>query len=182
MKRAIILNIAAVILFLPACDNTEFSSIYPANPPVGLELILLASPGNLDPAYSAYSGDYLLLFRSENTKNTRFGGFLAFVDPAESNVLEMETEAEASYMFGIIEGEETSPYNKGIDTVIAILFTDNGETGTITVDNTEYTVAAVRGKASLTSGWWLAVRTYLYDAANSEILETSSPGYAVQIQ
>jgi len=188
MGRKIII---LLILLSASCNNAEFSNILPANPPVDLEIILLDS-ANLDPAYSSFAGDYLLLFRSENTKNARFGGFFIFIASTEDDVLLLQTRDDASYILGIKGEEENSTmYNKGIDTQIAVLFSDT-DTGEIIVNEivnditytVTYTVTSRRSKtAAFIPDNWLAMRTYLYNSTAGEVIEDeiSSPGNPVQI-
>ena len=182
-KIAIIIYISSLL----SCTNVEFSSIYPANPPVDIEIISLTS-GNLDPAYSSYEGDYLLLFRSENTKNARFGGFFIFIDPVRDRVIEMTTESEASYILGIAQTGDTASYNIGIDSQIAVLFSGTDATEIIVKNENDtyitYTITTRRDKtAGLIPGNWLAIRTYLYNSTTEEVIEdeVSSPGNAVVI-
>lgn len=178
MKKIVII----FVFFMLSCSDTEFSSIYPANPPVNIEIVLLTSV-NLDPSYSSYAGDYLLLFRSENTKNSRFGGFFIFIDPARDDVIQMTAESDTSYILGIADNEDSTIYNTGIDTQIAVLFSAT-DTSEIIVDGVTYTITARRDKtAELTSGNWLAIRTYLYNSTTEEVMadKVSLPGNPVEI-
>ncbi|MBN2401285.1 MAG: hypothetical protein JXN64_02695 [Spirochaetes bacterium] len=135
----------------------------------------------------AYIGDYLLLFRSENRKNTRFGGFLIFADAFEADVRQMQSEGEASYVLGTANGESSSLYNPadGIDKQIAILFTNiAASAGESIIYNSESCTLTtiLQPNADIVPGNWLTMRAYLWDSADSVILEVSGPGNTVHIQ
>lgn len=151
-----------------SCTDAEFSSIYPANPPVDIKM------------NSLNNGDYLLLFRSENTSNARFGGFYIYIAAEKEDVIE---ETEVSYILGIAEeGDSSTVYNTGIDSQIAVLFSDTAAEE-VTFNNNTYAITATRSKSELISGYWLTLRTYLYNSTTEEVIEDelSSPGNPVEI-
>ncbi len=176
MKKIIFILIFSFFL---ACDTRESKSYYPANPPVDLKITLLTS--------GAYSGDYLLLFRSENRKNTRFGGFLIFIDSSEELVLEMTDPESAGYKLGAAADPFENPliYNpaSGIDVQMAILFTNSPapSDNTIIVNATVYTLTKILNKNFITPASWLTMRSYLWDGENAVILQVSNTGNVVQI-
>jgi hypothetical protein len=164
-------------LFFLSCDTDEFKSYYPAFPPY-IELIHLAG--------GTYDGDYMLLFRSSNNKNSRFGGFLIFLNSNETNLLQMDTQGVASYTLGIANGESSSLYNPadGNDTQLAILFTNNSapSNNILVYNSIIYTLAKILSPVSnLSSGNWMVMRAYLWDSTNDVILEVSEPGNPVTI-
>jgi hypothetical protein len=178
-----IIYLIFIIVLFSSCDNIEFKSFYPANSPLGIELIRLTA-GNHG---GAYIDDYLLLFRSENRNNSRFGGFLVFVNASESDLLQM-TASQASYELGIASGEASSLYNPatGIDTQLAILFMSGSHTApidnTIICNSNTYTITKVLQRDGIiNTGSWFTMRAYLWDSINKVILEVSGPGSVVQI-
>jgi hypothetical protein len=178
MKTKIFILIFSIF---SACYSPESKSYYPANPPMDLKIILLSS--------GPYTGDYLLLFRSENRNNSRFGGFLVFTDSSEELVLEKTEPADAVFTYGeaAIPAEDSLKYNptSGIDTQLAILFTYTGSPAvpgdTITAGSENYSLTAVRIKNALSAGSCLVMRSYLWDDINNKILQVGEPGNVVQI-
>ncbi len=177
----IIYILLTIILFF-SCDNIEFKSLYSANPPyIDLQLLTAGNHGG------AYVGDYLLLLRSENRYNSRFGGFLIFINSSETAVSQMKSQGEASYVLGNAGGESSAVYNpsNGIDVQLAILFTirpapaDN----IILYYSTNYTLTKIlpHDPALLIPGNYLMMRSYLWDSVNNAILEIGKPGNVVQI-
>jgi hypothetical protein len=173
-----ITNIIFIIILFFSCDNIEFKSYYPANPPTIDDLIHLSG--------GTYGGDYLLLFRSSNILNSRFGGFLIYTGATEADVLQKVTQTDASYILGIANGESSSLYNPagGIDTQLAILFSNQAApANNILVYNIiSYTlIKTLPPVPELVSGNWMIMRAYLWDSTNKVILEVSNPGNVVQI-
>jgi len=182
-----IINLFIICIFFFTGCEVEFKSLYPAYPPGDIKLIRL-TPANHG---GAYNGDYLLLFRSENRKNTRFGGFLIFINTTEASVLQMNTEVTAAYKLGraAVPTEDPSIYNPttdpgGIDVQIPVLFTDNPANAgdIITVNSVNYTLKKVLPKTSIISGSWLTMRAYLWESSTSSIIQISEPGNPVQIE
>jgi hypothetical protein len=139
----------------------------------------------------SYNGDYLLLFRSGNLYNSRFGGFLIFADATEAGVLQRDTKADASYTLGKAaippDPIDITLYNPatGIDTQLAILFT-NGAANSgdiINVNANNYTLTKIlpHDAGILIPGHYLTMRSYLWDSVKNIILEVSDPGNPVQI-
>jgi hypothetical protein len=176
--------IFSIFIFF-ACYNPEFKSYYPAYPPMDIKLILING--------GSYNGDYLLLFRSGNLYNSRFGGFLIFADATETGVLQMDTQADALYTLGKaatspVDTTDISLYNPatGIDAQLAILFT-NGSANSgniINVNANNYTLTKVlpHDAAILIPGHYLTMRSYLWDSVKNIILEVSDPGNSALIQ
>jgi hypothetical protein len=174
------------IFFFFSCDNLDFKSFYPANPPV-IELKLLTASNH----GGSFIGDFLLLFRSSNNKNSRFGGFLIFINPLEADILQMDTHAEASYTLGkaavpadSIDIAQYNPAN-GIDVQLAILFTNSPANpgDVITVDSKSYPLTKILAPvADLVTGNYFMMRAYLWDSTNNVILEVGNPGNIVRIE
>jgi hypothetical protein len=176
-------NLIFSIFIFFACYNPEFKSYYPAYSPMDIKLIPING--------GSYDGDYLLIFRSGNLYNSRFGGFLIFADATEAGVLQRDTQIEASYTLGKA-ATPTDPidityYNPvgGLDIQLAILFT-NGSANTsdiINVNANNYTLTKVlpHDAGILIPGHYLTMRSYLWDSVKSIILEVSDPGNPVQI-
>jgi hypothetical protein len=173
-----------ILLIIFSCDNVEFKSLYPANPPaIELHLLTALNHGGL------YAGDYLLLLRSENRNNSRFGGFLIFINSSETAVLQMETQGAASYILGSANGESSSIYNPatGIDTQLAILFMSSAHTApldnTIIYNSKIFTLTKVLQRDGIIiTGSYFTMRSYLWDNTNNKILDVSDPGNVVQIE
>ena len=159
-KPITILIIMILALGMGKCSDAKFYHYQPVNPPSGLEL------SKLD------NGDYLLIFFSENRSNSRFGGFFIFISESLDIVLDITSENEAAY---ILEG---SSFNIGIDTPVAILFSDN-ESNESVID--DYTIISSLPKDHITANSWLTLRAFLYDDS-SEVLAISSAGNPVQIE
>lgn len=178
MKR-----LTLICLFVFYCCNTPETNYYqPPNPPAGVEIFFIAEGNN--------TGDYLLVFRSENTTNTRFGGFFIFISDSIESVTQMQYYYEADYILGKdSQDSDTTNYNLGIDRPISILFSDNEtpDTSITITHNGEQTAYTVTRRCSpsdtddMIPGNFLTVRTYLYDSVNNEVLEVSSPGNCVEI-
>jgi hypothetical protein len=154
-----LLVLAAIALAI-SCNDLKYYYYQPANPPSGLELSKLAN------------GDYLLIFYSENRNNQRFGGFMIFINASKDALLDMESIAEASYLL------EGNSYNLGIDTPVAILFSDAGIYDSVI---NGYTITGKVTKGNLVTNSWMTLRAYLHDD-NNEILDTSFPGNPVLIE
>ena len=75
MKRALLIFI---MIFIFTCSDREFKHYHPANPPCAVEMKKIIA--------GEYSGDYLLVLRSENRGNNRFDGYLIFVYPDRPNL------------------------------------------------------------------------------------------------
>ena len=87
----------------------------------------------------------------------------------------MESIAEASYLL------EGNSYNLGIDTPVAILFSDAGSYDSVI---NGYTVTDKLPKGEIQANppnSWMTLRAYLHDD-NNEILDTSFPGNPVLIE
>jgi hypothetical protein len=151
-----------LIIFIVLTCCTEMKDYYyqPVNPPGGVEIFALAS------------GDYLLVFYSENRNNGRFGGFLIFINTDKETLLEMQTTDEAVYL---LEGNN---FNLGIDTPVAILFSNESEYDPVI---NGYTVTEKVSKDHLVSNAWLTIRAYLTDE-DGELLDVSLPGNPVFIE
>ncbi|MFH0977360.1 MAG: hypothetical protein V1874_16395 [Spirochaetota bacterium] len=164
-----------------SCDTPEEIIYYPANPPMDINLVKLTA-GNHG---GAYIDDYLLLFRSANNANTKFGGFFIFIDADQAIVLQMTNRTDADYVLGLANGESTLPYNPadGINARIAILFTSKTAPATIDYNSNIYTLAKVLLPTNLISGNWFTMRSYLclWDGTQYQIIEVSEPGNPVQI-
>ena len=172
IKKAILIVIA---VFSFACDDVEFSHYQPANPPVGLKMI-------------KYDGDYILLFRSENINNNRFGGFLIFIDTDPNRLMttidfeNIDINEQTAYIETADYKLAGNTYNKGINTDIVILFSDDEEDESeIEIENSIYTVTKRLLKDNIAAGSYLTLRTYLVDD-NSVIISVSSPGNLVEVE
>ncbi|MDY6969467.1 MAG: hypothetical protein SVR08_12555 [Spirochaetota bacterium] len=169
MKKAITLFI---LLLLISCDEVKFEYVKPANPPVGIQL------------QKQDNGDYGLLFRSENEENLRFKGFLIFINPTREELLLMSSYEEAEYIIEDNDDDDNDIFNQGIDTPIAILFSnDINYESKIIITNVEYTVTTKLSidKIIASTDSWLTLRTFLYDESNKTYI-TSSPGNSVYIE
>jgi hypothetical protein len=169
--------IFTITLFF-ACDNREFKSYYPAYPPMNIKLSLLST--------DVYGNNYLLLFSSGNIYNSRFGGFLIFVNTSETDLLQMKTTAEVLNILGIAAtpAESSSIYNPGIDMQVAILFTNNPippSTSYTLTKTLPYTTTDPIESKNFIAGKWFTMRAYLWDSTNNIILEVSDPGNTVII-
>ena len=82
------------------------------------------------------------------------------------------------------EDDDKDIYNQGIDTPIAILFTnEENNNSAITINNEKYTVTTKLSidKIAASTDSWLTLRTFLYNE-NEKIYITSSPGNSVYIE
>lgn len=154
-----LLALAAITLAI-SCTDMKYYYYQPVNPPSGLELSKLAND------------DYLLIFYSENRSNQRFGGFMVFINASKDALLDMESLAEAAYLL------EGGSYNLGIDTPVAILFSDAAIYDSVI---NGYTITGKVIKDNLVANSWMTVRAYLRDD-NNEILDISFPGNPVLIE
>lgn len=171
MKRMILIS----ALLINYCDTPKTNYYQPPNPPEGIEIFNITQGTN--------TGDYLLVFRSENTTNTRFGGFYIFISDTMDSVLQMQSEDDDPYILGPRNSNGgTINYNLGIDNPIAILFSDNTNPDTsITIEQEVYSVTQTLSPEKIIPGNYLAMRTYLYDSVNGAVLEVSSPGNCIII-
>ncbi len=194
MKKAFIY----IAFFLLACgENVEFSVYQPANPPSGVELIHLTAENGYEEG--TYTGDHLLLFRSENKGNQRFGGFLIFVYSEEEviwernllqssdfegkNYEEMNSNEKLAFDSVInMAGYTLAGYNSGIDSQVVILFSDIEEDiSPITVGDNDYSVSIKFSKDNIVSNYQLTLRTYLVNELGAKVTVSKS-GNPVQIQ
>ncbi|MDY6932845.1 MAG: hypothetical protein SVZ03_01320 [Spirochaetota bacterium] len=173
-------------IFILACNDIEFEYYQPANPPVGIEI-------------SKSDNDYILVFRSENTTNQRFGGFFIFID---SNINELKritdelqdidfvnmTDSErfiytelykemAPYILGSLVGDNSDEYNLGMDSSIEILFSDVEDEGRDVKTNT---ITKSFSMDSIVPGSWLTLVSYLVDE-NNLLAGVSMRGEIVEI-
>ena len=153
-------TVLIILIVLTCCADMKDYYYQPVNPPSGVELFTLAG------------GDYLLIFYSENRNNGRFGGFLIFINTDSEALLEMQSTDEAVYLL------KGNSFNLGIDTPVAILFSNESEYDPVI---NGYTVTVKVSKDHLVSNAWLAVRSYLIDE-NDELLDVSPPGNPVFIE
>lgn len=153
-------TVLIVFIFLTCCTDMKEYYYQPVNPPSGVEIFTLTN------------GEYLLVFYSENRNNRRFGGFLIFINTDRDALLEMQSTDEAVYLF------EGNIYNLGIDTPVAILFSNESAYDQII---NGYTVTEKVSKDHLVANAWLTVRAYLTDD-DDELLDVSLPGNPVFIE
>ena len=167
MKRGVL---TLILILLATCNDVEFYYHQPANPPVGIEIGVV---GELD---------YGLIFRSENRNNSRFAGFLIFINPSREELLQMDSYEEAETWGYVLDKDSDGiDYNLGIDNPIAILFSnEESYDSTITINEKEYTVITKLPRDNIVVGSWLTVRTYLYHEKDGVIV--SSPGNSVEIE
>lgn len=165
VRRTIETLLVMLVISCGVCTEVKENYLDPPKPPEGIKILVLSDP--------VYTGDYLLVFSSENRGNTRFGGFLAFVSDTRDGVMDIDNASMAKFRL------EGSSFNLGIDKPVAVLFTGNA---TIPTELAGYEIASSLPKTTLTaySGKWLTMRTYLIDD-NSNIIELSTPGNPVQI-
>ena len=174
-RKALLLFI--ILIFL-SCNDTEFSHYQPANPPVGLKLI-------------KYNEDHILIFRSENISNSRFGGFLIFIESDSDMLLQsidfesMDPSDQTSFIDSAKYSLNGAGYNLGIETDIVIIFSDDAayDTGSIDIDTGDevYTVTTRLSKDEVVVNSYLTARTYLVDEDGVKI-SISSPGNLVQFE
>lgn len=176
MKKFLLMIITASLLFLISCIDAEYLDYQRPNPPYDVELL-------------KYESSYLLLFRSENRSNVRFGGFFIFIDddpvllkeevnfPGMSDAEKAAFEADAEYN---LKGKS---FNTGRDAQIVVLFSDDASYNagsTIEIGDTSYTIKTVLDMSGITAGLWLVVRTYLYE--DDAVFDVSRPGNIVLIE
>lgn len=97
---------------------------------------------------------------------------MVFINASKDALLDMESLAEAAYLL------EGGSYNLGIDTPVAILFSDAAIYDSVI---NGYTITGKVTKDNLVANSWMTVRAYLRDD-NNEILDTSFPGNPVLIE
>ncbi len=189
----LVIIISYSLIFLNLSCNVESEYVYhPANPPVGIKL-----------CYDLTDDNFVLLFRSQNVNNDRFGGYIIFMDPSE-DVLKEEvyfdnmntdqrntaikdllayskyftnTEEWASYTY-ITESTPLSgpAFNRGMNNEIEVVFTETD------VDPTNDNIPRLLKDASFDHDQnYLTLRTYLIDS-NDRIIRISSPGNVVQVR
>jgi len=146
-------------LLLFSCNDYRYFDYQPVNPPMNLEITMLGS------------GDYLVTFYSENRNNKRFGGFMVFMDPSADALYNMTSIDNAA---DVLEG---STFNLGIDSPVAVLYSDN--TGYDSIVN-GYTITVTKPGNILIQGEMLALRAFLYDE-NGDVLDISALSNIVQI-
>ncbi|MCU0821477.1 MAG: hypothetical protein MUC95_03260 [Spirochaetes bacterium] len=176
MKKLFLILIIPLVLFAVNCIDSESYQYQPANPPYEIELL-------------NYGADYLLLFRSENRSNIRFGGFFIFIDadPAvltqDLNFDSMSSAERSAFLNQVDYKLEGKEYNPGRDRQIAILF--SGDTNyisgsTVEIGETLYVITERLEKDKITAGSYLTLRTYLIE--NEEVMSVSPQGNLVLIE
>ena len=158
--------------------NSESLQYQPANPPYEIEL------------HKCNAEDYLLLFRSENRSNTRFGGFLIFIaaDPAvlkkEADFDNMSDAERAAFVEDAAYNLPGPGFNLGRDKQVPVLFSNDIsylEGSTVeTDDGVSYIIKARLDKNSVSADSWMTLRSYLTE--KNEIISVSPPGNVVLIK
>ena len=179
MKEFFLAVIIACQIFLISCVKEENLDYEHANPPFDIQLLL----------YSHNSvNDYLLLFRSSNTSNARFGGFLVFIDADPANLekeIDFDNMSDAERTAFLSEADydlSGKAYNKKITEQIAVLFSDQSYVAgsVIEINGTSYKITERKDKSAIAAGSYLTLRTYLVE--NNGIMSVSPPGNVVLIE
>ncbi len=171
MKRLSSILFLSLQIFILSCVDSETVQYQSANPPFDAGLLRCGS-------------DYLLVFRSENRSNNRFGGFMIFVDadPAvlrrDADFDEMSDAEKLAFLEGADYTLDGAVYNTGRDRQVPVLFSDDvsySDGSTVATDGGEsYTIKKRLEKDDIAAGSWLTIRAYLVE--NDEVIEVSPPG------